>query len=38
MGSVTRGDKKMIRLCLFLKPKSRTGSQKNAHANLVRHI
>ena len=30
MGSVARGD--------FLKPKSRNGSKKNAHANFVRRI
>ena len=37
MGSVTREDKKMLLLCPFLNPKSRNGSPKNAHANLVRH-
>ena len=29
---------KMLLLCPFLKPESRNGSQKNAHANFVRHI
>ena len=38
MESVTRGDKKMLLLCPFLKPKLRNGSPKNAHANFVRHI